>query len=89
MKFYTIGYGGRNPQDVLQILRSKRIRTVVDVRLRPDKARLGMWVRAGTSDKGIERFLAGAGIGYVSLIELGNLFREYTDWAVRYQALLE
>ena len=56
---------------------------------RPDKARLGTWVKAKTPDKGIEKFLAEAGIGYVSLVELGNLFLEYDDWEVRYKTLLD
>ena len=83
MKFYTIGYGGRDPNDLLEVLLSKGIQTVVDVRLRPDKARLGTWVKAKTPDKGIERFLASAGRGYVSLIELGNIFREYPEYLVK------
>lgn len=89
MKFYTIGYGGRDPKDFLEILSAKGIKTIVDVRLRPDKARLGTWVKANTPDKGIEKFLAAAGIGYVSLIELGNIFREYPDWETWYRGLLE
>jgi uncharacterized protein (DUF488 family) len=89
MKFYTIGYGGRDPKGFLAILLARGIKTVVDVRLRPDRARLGTWVKAKTPDKGIEKFLAGAGIGYVSLIELGNILLGCDDWEVRYKKLLD
>jgi hypothetical protein len=50
---------------------------------------MGIWVKAKTRDKGIEKMLADAGFGYRSLVELGNLFLEFDDWRVRYSQLLE
>ena len=89
MKLYTIGYGGRQRDEFIDLVRQHDIRTVVDVRLRPDRASMGIWVKAKTSDKGIEKWLKDAGIEYLSLIELGNLFLEFTDWQDRYRQLLE
>lgn len=86
---YTIGYGGRKIDDFLSLLQSHGIKLIVDVRLRPDKAHDGSWVRAKSSDKGIERWLTLNGVEYISLIELGNLFLDFNDWADRYTRLLE
>lgn len=85
---FTIGYGGRAPEEFARLLAAHRVRTVVDVRLRPDKAAMGSFARAKDSDKGIAGLLARAGIGYVSLPELGNLFMEYDDWPERYERFL-
>lgn len=85
---FTIGYGGRGKDDFLALLKSNGVTTIVDIRLRPDRASMGIWVKAKTSDKGIEKWLADSGIGYKSLIELGNLFLECSDWRERYQQLL-
>ena len=88
MKCYSIGYGGRQPQDFLALLQQHGIHTVVDVRLRPDRASFGLYSRAKSADNGIQGFLHTGGIAYVSLIELGNIFREDAQWRERYQRLL-
>jgi uncharacterized protein (DUF488 family) len=89
MEVFTLGYGGRSQEEFLSLLQRNNIRMVVDVRLRPDRASMGIWSKAKTPDKGIESWLAASGIGYRSLIELGNVFLEYPDWQRRYQELLD
>lgn len=88
MKLFTIGYGGAAPQAFTACLVRAGVRTVADVRLRPDRASMGAYVKAKTPEKGIERLLGGVGIGYQSFPELGNLFLDYEDWRERYAALL-
>ena len=89
MTVYTVGYGGRTRADFLALLATAPVRTVVDVRLRPDRASMGLWTKARTPDKGVEKLLADAGLGYVSLVELGNPFLGLADWPARYRRLLD
>ena len=89
MTIYTIGYGGRKPEELLELLKVKGVRAVVDVRLRPDRSAMGIYAKAKTADKGIERLLTGAGFQYFSFVELGNLFQELADWPERYQRMLD
>lgn len=88
MKIFTIGYGGRSQDEFLRLVTQAGVRTIVDIRLRPDRASMGIWVKAKTPDKGIEKWLAEADIGYRSLIELGNVFLDFPNWQDRYQQLM-
>jgi uncharacterized protein (DUF488 family) len=89
MTFYTIGYGGRRPDDFVGLLAEHGIRAVADVRIRPERASMGAYARAKSPEKGIEKLLGGRGIEYRALLELGNLFRDRDDWPSAYRAFFE
>ena len=85
---FTIGYGGRRPPELLGLLTENGIKTVVDVRLRPDCSSMGFYAKRKSSKLGIEHTLGLRNIDYVSLVELGNPFKDFANWRHRYQQLL-
>jgi uncharacterized protein YeaO (DUF488 family) len=87
-KFFTIGYGGADPEALVRILKENGVKAVVDVRLWPHRASMGSYVLAKSPEKGIQRLLANEGIQYHSFIELGNPFLQFDDWQNRYRQLL-
>lgn len=89
MKFYTIGYGGRVPAEFASLLVLRGVRSVADVRIHPERASMGAYVKARSADKGIEKLLGDRGIVYRSILELGNLFRDLEDWRPSYRALFD
>ena len=89
MTFYTIGYGGRIPDEFAGLLVAHGIRSLADVRIRPDRAAMGAYVMARTADKGIQKLLGDRGIAYHSILELGNMFKDLEDWVPSYRGLFE
>ena len=88
MKCYTIGYGGRKPEELLLNLKMHGIQTIVDVRLHPERASMGIYKMAKDHNKGIQGLLQQNGIDYIWLVELGNIFLGDTNWETRYRELL-
>lgn len=89
MKYYTIGYGGRKPDDFIILLKQKAVKTVVDVRLYPSSGSFGIYKKAKDPSKGVQGLLSTAKIEYISMIELGNNFMHYENWRELYQKFIE
>ena len=80
MKCYTIGYGGRKPNDFISLLQQHDVHLVIDVRIEPTRASMGSYVKAKEPSKGIEGLLGKHGITYLHIQELGNPYRENEKW---------
>jgi uncharacterized protein (DUF488 family) len=72
MTIFTIGYGGKGREQFLDPLKESGVVVVADVRAHPNRASMGIYVRAKTPDKGIEKTLGDVGIAYEWFEELGN-----------------
>ena len=80
IKLFTIGYGGKKPREFPNLLKRHGIKTIIDVRLRPNRACMGSYVKAKTTDKGIEALLSGAGIDYRHEPDLAPTDEILTTW---------
>jgi uncharacterized protein (DUF488 family) len=45
-RMYTVGYGGRHPDEFLELLRSHQITRIIDVRDRPAEASMRVYKKA-------------------------------------------
>lgn len=89
MKCFTIGYGGREPQDFINLLKQNGINIVIDVRLKPYSAYKENYVKAKDPNKGIQALLNNYEIAYLHIKELGNRFLDNRDWAILYEKYLK
>lgn len=63
---WTVGYEGREVEDLIELLSSEKITTLVDVRIRAGSRKRGM------SKTALAKHLEQAGIGYVHIRSLGT-----------------
>ena len=89
MKIFTVGYGGRKPDDFIALLEKHNVQFVVDVRLKPEHAFMGIYAKSKDPHKGIQGLLERAGIQYLWVAELGNMFRDIDDWPEKYRRHLD
>jgi uncharacterized protein (DUF488 family) len=69
---FTISYGGKSREEFLEPLKRHGVEVVADVPMFPGRASMGMYGKAKSSGKGIEKTLGEAGMGYEWVEELGN-----------------
>lgn len=89
MKIFTIGYGGRKRDEFIDLLKKNDVRIVVDVRLNPERAFMGIYAKGKDPHKGIQGLLEHTGIQYIWVSELGNPFKDDKNWKPKYQLYLK
>ena len=89
MKLYTVGYGGRKPDEFIALLKKHDVEIIVDVRLKPERAFMGVYAKSKDPHKGIQGLLEKASIQYIWIAELGNMFRDIDDWHEKYRRHLD
>ena len=87
MKFYTVGYGNRSPEALLDILQGAAVRTVIDIRYKP-VGRISSYTKTTSAEKGIQGLLLSRGIAYLWIKELGNPYKDESDWRTKYPPVL-
>lgn len=80
---FTIGYEGREPDELLAMLAAARVEVLIDVRELP------LSRKRGFSKTPLATALRAAGIDYVHLRAAGNPFRKDADAIAKYRAALD
>lgn len=85
---FTVGHGGRAPADFTKLLTSSGVKTLVDVRLRPDRASMGR-VREGEGAGRGDRRAAGECRDRLRVAPgTGQPLPRHDDWPARYERFL-
>jgi uncharacterized protein (DUF488 family) len=89
MKIFTIGYGGRKPDEFVTLSKKHDIKIIVDAGLMPQRAFMGVYAKSKDPHKGIQSLLEKGGIQYIWIAELGNMFKGDDGWQEKYRRYLE
>jgi uncharacterized protein (DUF488 family) len=89
MKIFTVGYGGRKPDEFIALLKKHDVEIIVDVRLKTNRAFRGVYVKSKDPHKGIQGLLGKVNIQYIWVAELGNMLRDIDDWHEKYRRYLD
>ena len=46
MKIFTVGYGGRKPDEFIALLKKHDVEIIVDLRLKPERAFMGVYAKS-------------------------------------------